>query len=578
MTEAPIELAGGIAPGRLDRWLAGREGAIFAALTLLHLAPLWAFPYFPSTDGPIHLSIADVLVRYQSVETPSFRVFYEINGSIEPNSFIFGFLYLLMQAVPPLIAEKVLLSAYVVLVPLALRYAVTAAAPEAGILSLLGFPLIYTFTLHMGMYNHGFGLIFFLLVLGYWLKNSRRPSVLVFLVYLGLFLLCYLAHLFAVVLAVAAIAFAALGATALDAARQRQAGAFDAGRLWRDFAARALLPAAASLPVLLLVLAFFLRHGPGVVAHGMTMSEGLATIDWPSAARLRELLSASGLVSHDVWEMLASKGFLLALLGVAGLIAARRLPGSSTLNPAFFCLLGMLGLYFAVPDWNWLPERLMPALFMAAIVWLATQLPHALPRRRRLVRPWIVISVSVISLVGLSVRAVKYAELNGYIAEYLSAAEHVEANSTLLSLRLGREVDGAPISDRIDLFIHAAGYYAFERSVVDLKNIQAAYGAFPIIYRPALSLFRNLDPSTVPELIPPRIDLLQYARRTGLEIDYIVLWGEADRLGESADGRRLAAQLGQAYELIFTSPRRGLTRLYRIKRRKSEHRPPAASE
>lgn len=578
MTETPTGSAGGTAPGRLDRWLAGREGAIFVALALLHLAPLWAFTYFPSGDGAIHLSIADVLVRYQSVETPSFRVFYEINGNLEPNSFIFGFLYVLMQAVPPLIAEKLLLSTYVVLVPLALRYAVTAAAPEAGILSLLGFPLIYTYTLHLGQYNHGFGLIFFILLLGYWLRYSRRASVPVFLGYLGLFFLCYLAHLFAVMLAVAAIAFAALGATALDAARQRKAGAIDARRLWRDFAARALLPAAASLPVLILVLAFFLRHGAGPVAHGLTMSEGLATIDWPGMARLRELLSASGLVSHDVWELLASKGFLLALLGVAGLVAARRLPGGSTLNPALFCLLGTLGLYFAAPDWNWLPERLMPALFMLAIVWLATQLPHALPGRRRLVRPWIVISVITISLVGLSVRAVKYAELNGYIAEYLSAAEHVEANSTLLSLRLGREVDGAPISDRIDLFIHAAGYYAFTSSVIDLKNIQAAYGAFPIVYRPALSLFLNLDSSTTPELIPPRIDLLQYARRTGVEIDYIVLWGEADRLGESADGRRLIAQLGQAYDLVFTSPRRGLTRLYRSKRHQSKRRPPAANE
>ncbi len=85
-----------------------------------------------------------------------------------------------------------------------------------------------------------------------------------------------------------------------------------------------------------------------------------------------------------------------------------------------------------------------------------------------------------------------------------------------------------------------------------------------------MSLFLNLDSSTTPELIPPRIDFLQYARRTGLDIDYIVLWGETDRLGESADGRRLLAQLDQAYELVFTSPRRGLTHLYRIKRREGE--------
>ena len=573
---------------RLNDWIARREALLFAALLVAHLIPVWWFQYFPSLDGPVHLSIADVLVRYENAEVPAFREFYEINRELEPNYFIFAVLYVLMQVAPPLLAEKILLSGYIVLLPLALRYAVRAAAPEAGVIAFLGFPLIYNFPLHMGFYNFSFGMVFFLIAFGFWLKHSEKVSLPVFLGYLFLSLLLYFTHLFALAITCAAIAFTTLGMVALEFARQHRAQALDPGLLWRRLRTRALIPAAAYLPAILLGIWFYLSQ------QGNPMAEGVMAFSWPIGMRAKGLMVGATLVSHDSSLVLVSKAFVISLLAVAGLVVARKMTGAARLNGLFFCFLGVLCLYLFTPSffWDrWMPQRLMPYVFITVVLWFASELPTAIARRAVLVRPFVVIVVAAISLVGLSMRSATYAKLNDYIGEYLSALDYIEPNATLLSLRIGVVADDNMISDRVDLFFQAAAYIQLQRSVIDLTNFQAATGYFPIIYRQALDPYRHLAEDREFIALPPGIDFLPYAERTGKAIDYVLLWGSDAYLHRTPRGQRLRArleqvglwhsneyphaitrvqrlraQLEEAYELIYTSPQRGLTRLYRLKK------------
>jgi len=62
-----------------------RSYVFFVTLILLHLIPLWAFRYFPSLDGPVHLSIATVLREYHSPAWPIFRAYYVLNTDPDPN-------------------------------------------------------------------------------------------------------------------------------------------------------------------------------------------------------------------------------------------------------------------------------------------------------------------------------------------------------------------------------------------------------------------------------------------------------------------------------------------------------------
>ena len=550
-------------PGGQGDWLARRETLIFTALLIAHLVPIWWFQYFPSLDGPAHLNIADVLVKYNSPETPAFREFFEINTSPDPNYFIFAVLYPLMHVFPPLLAEKILLSGYVVLLPLALRYAVRAAAPEASILSLLAFPMIYHAPLHLGFYNFSFGMAFFLFSFGFWLRHSEKAGFRVFVGHLLLSLLAYFTHLFALAISCAAIAFTTTGMTALEFLRRRRERAFDPGLPWRALKTRALLPVAAYLPALVLSAVYLLQK------KGELTASGLEAIGWPDGTRIEDLLVAASLVSHDSSERLVSAAFVVILLAVAGLVVVRKVRGASRTNGLFFCFLGFLCLYFLTPyqfHVRWMPSRIMPFVFLALILWFASQLLTATSGRATLLRPLVVVAVAAVSLAGLSIRSAKYAEINGYIQEYLSGVEHIARNSTLVSLRLDRLGNGEPISDRIDLFLQASGYIALERSVINLNNSQAATGIFPIVFRQSLDPYRHLATDWGYVGVPPRVDLLRYAERTGKDIDYVLLWGRGERLRESAAGRRLMAQLEEAYEHIFTSPKRGLMRLYRLKK------------
>ena len=108
------------------------------------------------------------------------------------------------------------------------------------------------------------------------------------------------------------------------------------------------------------------------------------------------------------------------------------------------------------------------------------------------------------------------------------------------------------------------GVFALRRSVINLNTSQAATGIFPIVFRESLDPYRHLATDWGNIGVAP---LFRYAARTGKDIDYVALWGGGEHLRESAAGRLLTAQLEEAYEHIFTSPRRGLMRLYRLKKR-----------
>jgi len=93
-----------------------------------------------------------------------------------------------------LVAEKLLLIGYVILLPVALRYALQAIHPASAFLSVLAFPLVHNFMLHMGFYNFAYSLPLYGFVLGYWLRHHDCLTLRTTLTLATLALLLYLAH------------------------------------------------------------------------------------------------------------------------------------------------------------------------------------------------------------------------------------------------------------------------------------------------------------------------------------------------------------------------------------------------
>ena len=182
-----------------DPWL-----FLLVALTAIALVPIWAFPYFPSQDGPSHLYNVFVLAHWNDTAF-RFRDYYSLSLLPFPNWTATALLYALMQFLSPATAHKALLTLYVVLMAVCWRWwiAVTRQAAAghdltdhaATPLVLLGPLLSWSFFLMKGFYSFCFSLPFFLLAVGYAWKTRRETALAPTLLRNLLLIIVYLSHL-----------------------------------------------------------------------------------------------------------------------------------------------------------------------------------------------------------------------------------------------------------------------------------------------------------------------------------------------------------------------------------------------
>ena len=119
----------------------------FLLLVMLYILPIWIFKYFPSQDGPCHIYNSFILKHYNDPEY-RFSEFYEIRKSPIPNWASHASMMLLMYLVPPLIAEKLLLTGYIVLMAVSMLYLLDAVEGRRTPLVFIGFPFIYNYPPH----------------------------------------------------------------------------------------------------------------------------------------------------------------------------------------------------------------------------------------------------------------------------------------------------------------------------------------------------------------------------------------------------------------------------------------------
>ncbi|MFN7119213.1 MAG: hypothetical protein ACK4TA_20610, partial [Saprospiraceae bacterium] len=98
---------------------------------LLLLLPIWIFPHFLTRDGPNHLYNAKVWWDMMQREHYEFyRRYMYLNEHLEPNYFGHFVMGLLSRVLSPFIAEKILLSGFVILFPLSFRFVIRQIRPE----------------------------------------------------------------------------------------------------------------------------------------------------------------------------------------------------------------------------------------------------------------------------------------------------------------------------------------------------------------------------------------------------------------------------------------------------------------
>lgn len=508
-----------------------RELWLFAALIVLHLLPVWMLPVAPTQDGPAHLSMAHALRQIDRPEGAYLREYLQPNREAIPNWFVF---FLLADALRPFslpVAEKILLSAYVILLPLAARYALRAVRPGSGFLAFLVFPFTYNYLLNMGFYNFSFSLAAFLFAMGFWLKRRGRlgPPGAAGLALLVLW--TYFCH---------PVTLGVLVGVLLTLAGWR-------ALLRRNFASLAWTTGAC-VPAVVLLLTF-LSHRMGGRVADMTV--------W---AKTRQLVSLYSLVSIDSRMLYLSLvlSILLALLTAIALVRRGRVRRLLAGDALLVGTVLLVGVYYLAPNemgqGGFVTHRLNLFPFLVLILWLGT-FSYAAPIKAALRS-----AASAIALGFLAATLALWAGLDAYLGEVLTAAPHLEPRRTLVTLSFsnaGVDEIGERLSFRTWPFVHAGSLLAARRPVVDLSLYEAHEDYFPLTYRPEKDPFTRLarEPLDL-EAEPPRVDL------SALPVDYVLLvWPKAVP-PENPAAQSIRRQLAERYERIHVSPE-GIAELYR---------------
>ncbi len=530
------------------------ERVVFGALLGLHVLAIWAVPYFPSQDGPVHLEVASAFLRYDQPEYTVLREYYVRNLALFPNWTVYLLLMGLMLVTPPLIALKLFLTGYTLALPLSARYACRAmrAPPSCAVLAL---PLVHGYFFYLGFYNFCVGIVLFTVLIGYWALHRGRLTRRGWLGVAGLLAALYVTHLFA--LGAACLTLAAIAGWELvrDAVRLRRHRPAIRRLLWTQ-----ALPLLAVTGAAGLAMAIFLSRNPLTV-----------TVQPVSAAvRVKELLAMRFLVAFGGSEQAVAAGFGALLVGYLALAVVRRVRRRrlERWDGLLIAAAGCLVVYGLIPNTvanvGFIAERALPFVFVLAVLWLAVQ-PRPAAARRGLWRLGAAFAVAF-----LAVRAAQHGPLSACVEEYLNGARLIDANATLVPLRLdwmARRADGRGVETRFEPLLHAAGYLAATRHLVEFDNYAAALPNFPIWFRDAIDPFRTLG---MIEGHPPDVDLDRYVAQTGGRIDYVLIWGLDEGAPPHPAIQRVLAQLAQGYDLILVSPQRGRMRLYR--RRMPERR------
>ena len=468
---------------------------LIGVLILAYLLPIWLFPYFPTQDGVSHVYNSQILTQYNNPEY-QFRDYYEINWYPFPNWLSHAALAVLMFVFPPLIAEKIFLSLYVLLFPLAIYYFLNAVQRERHALVILSFVFVYNYLLLMGFYNFAVSVPLFFLALGYWWKHKDEMNVKRIALLNLIIIITYFAHLISYAFILFSIALLALF------------------HFKRDFK-RILITGCYLLPAAILLLVYLPTSD---LLTGGPPEFGLERV----GELFANLIGMHVLISYTEppsWISVAVSAFLIFLV-VTTLWQNRRDPTAEhPAQKAFLCLaIVLLGLYFILPNsigpGGWVNDRLAILATLAIFAWFRGF--DTLRWRRAFTAV-----VTLLAFVNLIYIGILFKRLNTEIGEFNAFVEQVEKNSVILPLHF----DPSGSSERVGIFVNAANYYCLDNGCINLGNYEVQFDYFPVRFNADFETPLNeKEWVQIVHWQPERIDLCDYADN----VDYLLLWDTPD--------------------------------------------------
>ncbi len=453
------------------------ERVLFVVLAVLYVAPLWVFPYVPSADGPSHLANAVIIKDYGDPAATRLREYYVISRRPSPNLLYHLSLVGLLYAFPPLIAEKVLLSLYVILFAAAFRYLVIAVNGRPSPAALLVFPFMFGFSFNLGFFGWLISLALAALGVGYYWKRRGKLGFKAVVALNLLGFVIYFAHLLGWAIFVGTIIVLALseGAWRWVAAARRGSGRRGSFRslLSRVVVGAYIAPAAA-------VGLWYAVAYPGAYPATRTAFPELA----------RNLVRLEWLISFNAWQRAAAyttaavfAAIVVAVIGykiyVTVVCRSYKAPGGWAASDAIWALALAFALFYFLCPWggpaggSYVSPRLALLPFLVIAVWLST-VPGAIVRRALFA---LAPALAVLNLCGL---VLGYDKANRDLVEYNTGRPYVTEGATVLPVHF---IYATGRDNKADYMCNAASYYVLDTYAVNLLNYEADFGYFPVNWR-----------------------------------------------------------------------------------------------
>lgn len=153
------------------------ERVVFAALLVLHLAPIIWLDHFATQDGPAHVANAAIINQRLDRDCPVVSETFGLRIAKFPNVLERVILVAFARALSPTLAEKLLQLAIVASLAIGMRLVIRRIAPANAFLSVGAFSLVYAYPFSMGFYAFSLGLALMSFTFATWLAHREAFSV-----------------------------------------------------------------------------------------------------------------------------------------------------------------------------------------------------------------------------------------------------------------------------------------------------------------------------------------------------------------------------------------------------------------
>jgi hypothetical protein len=414
---------------------------------------------------------------------------------------------------PPLIAEKIFVTIYILLVPLSFFYFYKAVDKRLWFFGFLGFLFSYNVLFHLGFYNFALSVPLYFFILGYWWKNRESLLWREGLILNGLLVFTYFSHLFSFALALLSISLLAFFSAILVCSEYKSIKE----RFWMF--ALSILWLVPSYVILLLNILL----NPEEKVKTYTPLKEL----WNYFISIKSLVYFNDkyvIVSRVLLVFMALCFLSTIFIMIWSIIGKKGKIKDIIFNQrfGFLILFGVVtALYFKIP-WAygppaWLNDRANLFIFPILTAWFAFSYPKWL-------KVGMIAIIVILSLWHLSLTIYDYNLLNKDMKEFTSGVGLIEDDSAISILT--NDYFFAPNHGTLKYlspFFHDTCYYCFGNGSHYVANYEPKYVYFPLRYREGYWKFEY----------------------KGI-IDYVLVWGMDDNSAE-------VMQLKADYDLIHST-------------------------